>query len=709
MRLVESMGRWLTVGTVVGVAILMVVLGNVPVTSHTAQSRPSALAVRPSILTGAMSPQLAPQPATLGRTWLPLNAPGGPTPRSSFAYAWDPALGGFVIFGGCISGDAWTGACGISGETWAYVNGQWENLTGPGSPSARQGAYLVYDPPDGGLLLFGGITGTTASTCVTDTWLYGSSGWSQLTPSTTPGCTPSGMVFDGNLGHPLLLAAASGGDLSVEANVTWEFTGGNWVKLSALSNLWRGNPFLVYDSTDAETVLFGGFDIGCGCQNLGDTWIFRAGFWSQISPAHSPSARTYGPGTDDPAGGGALMFGGHYTTSFYNDTWLFHGGDWTQQVTPVAPSVRWAGGMATDPTNDRVFLFGGFNYTGSANNYPGDLWSYDFISPITSVSLAVAPPSIHLGQEAGFLTAVAGGLGDLTYSYSGLPPGCPSMNQSALLCVPSAVGVYPVQVNVTDQVGRWAVAATTLTVGGAQGSAPLLLTELLALPSTVTVGDQLTLAALAGGGSGPLSFTWTGLPPGCAPVNAPTVTCSPTTAGSYPIEAKISDPAADAVFGNLTVLVVPAPVVTPPPGPQNVTVTAVPNPATTGLLMAFTVAVSGGEGPLTYSFSGLPAGCAGGNVSTILCIPTTVGSDPVSVTITDALGRVSVGVVTAVVVAPSHSPPPMDNGSGAISATADTARLVSEAAIGVAVVAVAIALLGLMRRRPPASAPAGRR
>ncbi|MCI4339658.1 MAG: hypothetical protein L3J73_00090, partial [Thermoplasmata archaeon] len=587
--------------------------------------------------------------------------------------------------------------------TWAYVAGQWENLTTPGSPSPREEAYLTYDPADGGLLLFGGITGASASNCLTDTWMFNGTRWAQLTPTTTPGCTNSGLVYDANLGHPLLLAAAHGGNLASEANVSWEYTGGTWSRLAASSNFWRGNPVFVYDTTDAETILFGGFDISCGCQNLGDTWAFKGGAWSQLNPVHSPSARTFEAGTDDPAGGGILLFGGHYTGVFYNDTWVFHNGDWTQPSTAVAPSVRWGEALASDPSDGRVLLFGGFNFTAYASQYSGETWAFDFASPITAVSLSVTPPSILLGGEIAIQTSTSGGLGLLTYAYTGLPAGCPSSNQSSLLCVPAVTGNFLPQVTVTDQVGRSMSGASTLSVHGASGTVPLVLSELVAIPSTVTVGDTLTLAAIALGGSGVLAFAWSGLPTGCTATTTPTITCTPTAAGTFVVGVKVVDPTLAAVFGNVTVAVDPVPVVTPPPGPSGVTLTALPNPATVGQVMAFAVGASGGAGALTFTFTGLPAGCASENASTILCVPSAAGSTTASVTVSDSLGRTAAATVTAVVAAVSHPTTPTVNGSSSATSTANMAMLLGEAAVVVALVAVVLAILALMRGRPPAA------
>ncbi len=388
---------------------------------------------------------MAPRPSTLSEVWARLSV-GAPSPRSYYGAAWDPQLGGLLIFGGCEGGVPWgdSSYCSVmTNETWVFVGNQWENLTGPVAPSPRLTPMMAYDPSTGGVLLFGGGTGPASSDCATDTWLYTASGWQELYPSTVPGCAETGMDFDGNLGHVLLVASASGTDLSAQENVSWEFAGGSWTVLPATSSFNRVSPMMIYDSTDQETVLFGGFDLNCGCQNLQDTWVFRQGAWTEIYPAQSPGARNSAAFTDDPSRGGALMWGGHYAYQFYNDTWLFHNGSWDPLPTPVAPEYAWAMQMVLDPSTSSVILYGGYNFTNSIGQFSNETWLYAYPSPFTGVNLSIAPSRITVGEEAVLFAGASGGLGDLTYTYYGLPAGCSTANTSVLLCVPTSTGSYP--------------------------------------------------------------------------------------------------------------------------------------------------------------------------------------------------------------------------------------------------------------------------
>jgi hypothetical protein len=646
----------------------------------------------------------AARPSTFSPVWsrLPVAAP---SPRSYYGSAWDPEIDGLLMFGGCVGGVPWgesTYCSTMTNETWAFVSGAWENLTGPVGPSPRLLPMMAYDPTEDGVLLFGGGTGPANSQCATDTWLYDASGWTELYPSTVPGCAQTGMDFDGNLGHVLLLASASGTDDSATENVSWEFANGTWVQLAATSSFDRSNPMMIYDSTDRETVLFGGFDLSCGCQNLDDTWVFRQGAWTEIYPAQSPGARNEAAITDDPGLGGVLMWGGHYAYTYYNDTWLFQNGSWNQLNTPVAPDYEWAMQMVTDPANDQVILFGGYNFTNSDPAFSNETWIYAYPSPFTAATLTIEPPTITLDQETALYAGTSGGLGQLTYAYFGLPAGCSSTNSSYLLCIPGTTGQFEIQVNVTDQIGRFITAVATLTVNPAVVAAPLTLSEFLADPSTVTAGEPLTLTLVTTGGAGSNTYVFSGLPGGCLTIDAPSLTCDPSGLGTFDVSGTVQDSQGNSVEGHATVTVDGAP--PPAPGPTVLGLAAFPNPATVGKPMAFEVQTTGGVDPLSFAYTGLPAGCSTSNSSAVFCTPTTVGSSQVTVSVTDALGRASDGNTTAVVAA---APTPTGTGSSpanpwgpSVDGIPDIGLALGALAVAVGAVGVAI-LVNSRSRRPP--------
>src|ERR1041384_6334446 len=70
--------------------------------------------------------------------------------------------------------------------------------------------------------------------------------------------------------------------------------------------------------------------------------------WTELSPAVSPSVRSYFGMTDDDASGKVLVFGGFDGHNYLNDTWTFDGSNWTKVDTATSPPARTSCQMAYD-------------------------------------------------------------------------------------------------------------------------------------------------------------------------------------------------------------------------------------------------------------------------------------------------------------------------------------------------------------------------
>ena len=84
----------------------------------------------------------------------------------------------------------------------------------------------------------------------------------------------------------------------------------------------------------------------------------------------------------------------------------------------------------------------------------------------------------------------------------------------------------------------------------------------------------------------------------------------------------------------------------------------VASPATvqTGATTYLNATVSGGTQPLTFSYSGLPTGCASANTASLACIPTAAGKFNVTVTVSDSSGLTASR--TTLLTVTLASPPP---------------------------------------------------
>ncbi len=109
-------------------------------------------------------------------------------------------------------------------------------------------------------------------------------------------------------------------------------------------------------------------------------------------------------------------------------------------------------------------------------------------------SFTFDPSSVTVDDHVTVAVLVTGGAAPLTYSYRGLPGGCPSVNLSSWSCAPNSTGVFPVEVIVTDSAGRSASANASLSVG----QAPATSAKLLGLPASTGVAVLLGVAVAAG-------------------------------------------------------------------------------------------------------------------------------------------------------------------------------------------------------------------
>ncbi|HEX9039733.1 MAG TPA: putative Ig domain-containing protein [Trebonia sp.] len=184
--------------------------------------------------------------------------------------------------------------------------------------------------------------------------------------------------------------------------------------------------------------------------------------------------------------------------------------------------------------------------------------------------------------------------------------------------------------------------------------------------ATATIGTAYSATATATGGKG--SYKWaaaTGLPPGLTAVaSAGTLTISgtPTTAGTYPIQVSVSDGSTPALTATASL---------------SVTVSAPPLTVTAGTLAAGTVNVAysatvtaaGGTGAHTWTAAGLPAGLTiGATTGTISGTPTAAGTSTITVTATDSASpaKTATGTFTLTI-----NPPPLQLAGGTLPAGQD--------------------------------------
>jgi hypothetical protein len=200
----------------------------------------------------------------------------------------------------------------------------------------------------------------------------------------------------------------------------------------------------------------------------------------------------------------------------------------------------WPTLLRYDPSTQAVFVFDSLNGTVTT-----------LMPAITGAELTASPSTTVDSNTTVTLRAVSvGGVPPNHYWYSGLPAGCTTENAPKIECVPVEAGSYSIQVDVNDSVGQSVSAALAITV------VPHVAIESFeASPANVTVDENVTLTTNASGGWGYLNYNYSGLPPGCANDDSPTLLCAPTEVGGFYVGVFVSDAQGANATTTLLVLV----------------------------------------------------------------------------------------------------------------------------------------------------------
>ncbi|RZK18731.1 MAG: hypothetical protein EOO86_09395, partial [Pedobacter sp.] len=244
---------------------------------------------------------------------------------------------------------------------------------------------------------------------------------------------------------------------------------------------------------------------------------------------------------------------------------------------------------------------------------------------------------VATGGTPGFTYALASG--------SSLPAGLSLSNTGLITGTPTATGNPTFSVVATDTKNCSTTATFTLAV------TPTLALASAALPDGVTgtLYPTQTIPA-ATGGTGPLTYSAVGLPPGLSfNTTAREITGTPTQLGNYTIEVTVTDANGYTVKGNYT-LKVTDPLVLPPATLAN---------GTNGLIYPTQTipSATGGTLPYTYTATGIPTGLTF-NAATreISGRPTQSGTFPIPVTVTDSIGRTATTTYSITIIDPLTLP-----------------------------------------------------
>ncbi|HKT22542.1 MAG TPA: hypothetical protein VJR06_08045 [Nitrososphaerales archaeon] len=294
----------------------------------------------------------------------------------------------------------------------------------------------------------------------------------------------------------------------------------------------------------------------------------------------------------------------------------------------------------------------------------GYTWTTPFNLTVGS-SLAVqgytaTPRVIDLGMLTTLSVSLGGGVPPFSFDYHGLPSGCLNTDISPLRCAPRVTGTFLVGVTVTDALGATSTGSVLLQVN------PLpSLNGFQAVPSYLTEYQALTLVAQAAGGTPPLSYFYSGLPPGCSSRNASLISCFPNAPGNFTVTLTVTDALGRSVAA--TTLVTVAPVsVSLAPMPQILAFFADPSRLVLGNTTTFEVIVLSTGVDFTLTFSGLPPGCLAptSSPSSWTCTPSANGNYTIQLSLVDLFGRTT-NATTPLIVHAAPTGPRVGNESPA--------------------------------------------
>ena len=486
------------------------------------------------------APRPAPWPTLAGRD----GAAAVTLPPAQAAYDFEMAYDsadGYVVLLGVVSGT--TPATGT--DMWSFRGGIWQDLLPSPLPENCPGSTLTYDDRDG-YLVYLAAPSTPWVPCASgnETWTYHAGLWTHLFPAVSPsGRYGAAVTNDTADGYLLLFGGMSAGCLpnNSQCNDTWKFSGGTWTQLHpTVSPSVRQESGITYDAADRYVLLFGG--VGPSYQpGLNDTWAFSAGSWTQLHPAVSPPWPEPDALSYDAADREAVF------TSAWNSSgplqevvWTYRGGNWAESLS-AAPPQRLGAQTAFDYADGYLLFFGGYGYAPDQSTWTflAGVWTNItmVIPPLGVASVSVAPANVTVNQFAVLSVTAFGGSPPYTYTYSGLPNGCTSTNNSTLICYPVEAGRFAVVVTVTDSVGQAVLATAFLTV------VPLAIRieGFSADPNPAFVNQSVTFSMSVLGGAPPFTFAYSGLPPGCVSGNVSSLTCRPTWPGTYVVTVEVAD------------------------------------------------------------------------------------------------------------------------------------------------------------------------
>ena len=292
---------------------------------------------------------------------------------------------------------------------------------------------------------------------------------------------------------------------------------------------------------------------------------------------------------------------------------------------PGGLSISAAGQITGTPTTAGV-ITPTITVTDSTN--PTHLSASVNIAIAINPGLSITTPSLPAGVVGAAYTAsvtATGGTAPYTFSATGLPANLTISAGGQITGTPTTAGASTAVITVTDSTGGTHLTKTA--------SLPLTINPGLAISTTSlssgAVGVPYTMSVTATGGTAPYTFSATGLPANLTINATGQITGTPIAAGTSTVVITVTD----STIGTHLTKTASLPLTI---GAALVITTASLPTGVAGAPYTASVTASGGTTPYTFSATGLPANLTISAAGLITGTPTTAGTTPVVVTVTDS-------------------------------------------------------------------------
>lgn len=297
--------------------------------------------------------------------------------------------------GNAMSGDGCSSSCVTELPRWSRFSEV---------PVPQTGSAIAYDPVRKRVVMFGGLTGSTAGTESSNGFFeWNGSNWASIPAAIRPSPRAfASMVYD-TARRKLVLFGGYGGESDAPAGDLWEWDGTTWALLRPVPTPSpRSHATMVYDAARKKTVLFGGFAaptaVGVGNTAPNDeTWEWDGTTWTQNTAALHPAARFTHVMAYDPVRAVIVMAGGYDIEDgnvvTRRETWEYNG-TWTQVPVAAPPELDSKSTLAYDPNQARMIAYGGIQP--DTNTISSKTWSYNGAQWI---DLAQATPATRHGAS----------------------------------------------------------------------------------------------------------------------------------------------------------------------------------------------------------------------------------------------------------------------------------------------------------------------